>query len=265
MERTSRKSLRIFFLSFLVIGILSGCRKSGTQTKTPHLTVAVASSLERIAAVVVEEYNKINPQGIPLEVEAVPDSDIRTPLEKGQASAVIQWKEPPSGNWSALIGWTGIIFAVHPNNPVEDLSSAQAQRIYLGWIARWEEIGGLYGDIHILAYGSDTGVEEMLEGIVLKGNRLISGARIVPSFDAMAAAVAGDSQSIGFMLGFHPAAGIRILTIDSVAAEYPNVISGAYPFRIPLYLVSEEEVPAEILHFAGWIQSVAGQTILMEQ
>ncbi len=265
MDRISGKSLHGIFLSFLIIGALSSCRQSGGQAETPHLTIAAALSLERIATIMVDKFNKINPQGTPLAVEIVPDGDMQMPLDPSQASAVIQWKEPPPGNWSALIGWSGILFAVHPDNPVENLSSTQAQKIYLGSIDRWEEIGGLSGDIHALAYGSEMGLEQMFTGIVLKGSRLTPGALIVPSFEEMSAAISGDMQSIGFMLAFQTATGIRILTIDSITADYPNVLSGRYPFRIPLYLVAEEKVPAEILQFAGWIQSVAGQTILMEQ
>jgi phosphate transport system substrate-binding protein len=255
-----------FFLPFILLaGGLSSCGGAGGPTATPRLTLAAPSSLERIAEAFVEEYNQANPQGLPWEVRVIYGDEGIPPSDQPGASAVLQWRDPPPGDWSALVGWMGILFAVSRDNPITDVSSADVFRIYAGRIDRWESVGGRAGGIRVLAFEADgAGWEEMLEAAVLRGERLIPGAVVVPSCEAMAAAVAGDDRSIGFLPGFQSPAGIRVLTIDSVVADYPNVLSGKYPFRVPLYLTAEPEAPAEVLAFAGWLQSVAGQTILVD-
>jgi phosphate transport system substrate-binding protein len=257
------RSAEFFFLSIFFLGILSGCGTSGGPTATSRLTLAAPSSLETIAEAIVGEYNKVNPQGVPWDVLALPDGGIPQASDPGVASAVLQWKEPPSGNWSALVGWTGILVAVSRNNPVTDVSSADVRRIYTGRIDRWADIGGGAGGIRVLAYGADAGWEEIFEAAVLNGERLFPGAVIVPSSAAMSTAIAEDDRSLGFLPGFQRAAEIRILTVDSVAADYPDVISGKYPFRVPLYLTADSE-SADVLQLAGWLQSAAGQTVLMD-
>ncbi|OGO09815.1 MAG: hypothetical protein A3K46_04770, partial [Chloroflexi bacterium RBG_13_60_9] len=184
--------------------------------------------------------------------------------DAGGISAALQWQEPPAGDWSALIGWTGIGFVVNPGNPVEKISAAQARAIFSGLIRQWEQAGGSSGEIHPFAYDSDSPWAALFEGVVLAGSRLTPGAVIVPSAEALPAAIAADPQSIGFLMLFHKTPGLRILNVDGAAADYPGLISGAYPFRIPIFLRAREPVPAEILSFAGWAQSVSGQAVLMQ-
>jgi hypothetical protein len=252
------------FFPFLAICILTGCQETGEQPEIPRVPIAVAASLEPAASALLDSFSGINAQGDPLTVETMADRDIPAAFEAGGFSAIIQWQEPSANEWSALIGWTGIFFAVHPDNPVRNISASQARAIYSGLLRRWEEAGGSSGEIHSYAYESESPWAALFEGVVLTGGRLTAGAMIIPSAEAMPAAVAGDPQSIGYMMLYHEAPGVRILTVDAVAADYPGLLSGAYPFRIPVFLRAREPVSADILSFAGWAQSVSGQTVLMK-
>ncbi|MGB7537752.1 MAG: substrate-binding domain-containing protein [Anaerolineales bacterium] len=253
----------IFFIFFTAC-VLSGCRGAGEQADIPHIPIAVASALEPAATALLKGFSGIQPQGGLLTVETMADKDITAAFAAGGISAAIQWQEPPAEEWSALIGWTGIIFAVHPDNPVRNLSAAQARAIFSGFTQMWEEAGGSSGEIHAFAFPAESPWAALFEGVVLTGGRLTTGAMIVPSVEAMPAAVAGDPQSIGYMMMLHASPGVRILTVDGVAADYPGLLSGAYPFRIPIFLRAREPVSADILTFAGWAQSVSGQAVLME-
>jgi ABC-type phosphate transport system substrate-binding protein len=264
MIRLQDRCRQGIFFSFLAACALSGCREAGQPADIPRITIAVASALEPAATAMLEGFSASHPQGDTLTVETMADKDIPAAFEAGGISAVLQWQEPPAEEWSALIGWTGICFAVHPDNPVRNISSSQARAIYSGLINRWAEAGGSSGEIHAFAFPAESPWAALFEGVVQTGGRLSAGTMIIPSAEAMPAAVAGDPQSIGYMIMFYEAAGVRILTIDGVAADYPGLLSGAYPFRIPLFLRAREPVSAEILSFAGWAQSVSGQAVLME-
>ncbi|MBN1440073.1 MAG: hypothetical protein JW929_11750 [Anaerolineales bacterium] len=228
------------------------------------MRIAVEPDLEPIAAVLVEEFNRANGQGVLLSTAILDYPAIQTALESGQAAGVLDWEEPPPDDWSARVGWVGIRFAVHPENPVGDLSSLQARGIYLGRIDAWEEIGGIAGKIHALAFDPQAGWGAAFGMAVLTGSRLAPGAQIVPTLEAMAAEVAADPSAIGYLPGFYRSIGIRFVTVGGVAAGYAQVLSGGYPFRLPLYLTAESESSREILEFAGWMQSPAGQAVLMQ-
>jgi ABC-type phosphate transport system substrate-binding protein len=264
MEPKVGKFRRGILFPFLAICVLSGCREAGEQPEIPRSTVAVAESLEPAASALLEGFSGISPQGKTFEFTAIAEEDITAAFEAGGFSAIIQWEEPPANEWSALIGWTGILLAVHPDNPVRNISTSQARTIYTGSLRRWEEAGGLSGEIHAYAYGVGSPWAALFEGVILTGGRLTAGAIIMPSSEAMTAAVAGDPQSIGYLMLYHKARGVRILTVDAVAADYPGLLSGAYTFRIPIFLRAREPVSADVLSFAGWAQSVSGQTVLMK-
>jgi ABC-type phosphate transport system substrate-binding protein len=264
MEHMREKFRFGMAFSFFAFWALSGCGGAARQTEMPHMTIAVASSLEAIASALLEEYSGISPQGAPIEIETIADKDIPAAFATGEISVVLQWQEPSAEEWSAQIGWTGIFFAVHPKNPVGNISSSQARAIYTGLLDRWEDVGGSSGEIHMLAFDTGTPWAMLFDGVVLTEGRLAGSAVIIPSADAMPAAIAADPEAVGYLPMGQKVTGVRILTVNAAAADYPALLSGAYPFRIPVFLIAREPVAADILSFAGWAQSVSGQTVLME-
>ncbi|MBN2085002.1 MAG: hypothetical protein JW748_07225 [Anaerolineales bacterium] len=258
------KFRRGLIISLFASCALSGCREASDPVDIPRLTIAAAASLAPAASALRTGFAGIHPQGDAFILEPMDDRVVPAAFDGGGISAVFQWQEPPAEDWSALIGWTGICFAVHPGNPVENISAVQARAIYTGLIRQWEEAGGSSGEIHAMAYESESPWAALFEGVVLAESRLTAGAMIAPSPEAVPAAIAADPQSIGFMMLFQDAPGVRILTVDGASADYPGLLSGAYPFRIPIFLRAREPVAAEILSFAGWAQSVSGQAILMQ-
>jgi hypothetical protein len=264
MNRLRKKLIRGFLSTAAIAWACCACQETRAGGGPPPLAVLVSPVLEGIARAFTEGYNQYRPQETPLTVEVVSDSDLAGALEKNPGSAVMQWREPPVGDWSALAGWTGVLVVVHPDNPVRNLSSDQVRRIFTGRIVRWEDAGGNPGGVHVAAYGSDTELAALLGAAVLGENRLTSEAVILPSDAALKTAVLEDPLSIGCLLSGGDAASVRVLTIDSIAAEYRNFISQQYPFTIPVYLVARDPAPPEIEQFAGWAQSFSGQTILME-
>jgi ABC-type phosphate transport system substrate-binding protein len=256
------KTQRSLLAGFLFACAFSGCRPENGEEGILSLSLAAAPALEAVARNLTGEFNLLQPQGIPLAVVLLPEAD-RQAAEADYA-AVLDWREPEAGMWSARIGWTGIVFAVHPDNPLSDLSAADAGEIFSGRIIRWDDVGGPSGMIRAVAYASDSDWTEVFSGVVLGENRMATGAVIVPSVGAMRSAVSHDSLAVGFALGCEPVPELRVLTLDGAAPVYPNLLSGKYPFRIPIYLESNDPPPMEIQQFAGWLQSVPGQTLLMQ-
>jgi phosphate transport system substrate-binding protein len=242
--------------------IFSGCRPEAGGGEIELLRIGAACELEQAARMLAEAFNRLRPDGVPIEVEADGDS-LRQP-EDAEYAAVVDWREPPAGRWSAQVGWTGILIAVPPGNPVSGLSADDVRGIFTGRIDRWETVNGAPGTIRLTAYGPGSGWADAFAVFVLGGDRLAGEAVLAPSADAMRTAVLEDPRAIGFLAGFENTAGLNILDIDGAAPDVPNLLSGAYPFRVPIFLDADDPPAAEIEQFAGWLQSPGGQAVLMQ-
>jgi phosphate transport system substrate-binding protein len=219
--------------------------------------------METMARGLIEAYRTAYPQETPFQITLSLADEIRNDLDQGRVSAVLQWNPASPEDWTAAIGWTGIVFIVNPKNSVDNLSRDQARDIYLGLIDRWEDVGGPAGDIHRLAYAPDQDLENLFQGIVLASGRTANGFQAVPAPYAMIEEIRKDEFSIGYLPGFNFSREVRPITVDHVTAEYGNLLSEKYPFRVPVYLISKDPVPAAVYQFAGWAQSVEGQSVFL--
>jgi phosphate transport system substrate-binding protein len=219
--------------------------------------------METLARGLFEGFQLAYPLDTSLQIAVTSTDAIRSDLNQGRISAAVQWDPPAPEDWSAAIGWTGIVIIVNPKNTVENLSRDQARGIFLGLINRWEAVGGPAGDIHCLAYPRNQELENLFQGIVLHSDRTAVGFQSAPAPYAMIEEIRKDDFSIGYLPGFDFSREVRPLTVDQVTAEYANLLTAKYPFRVAVYLVAKDPVPAAVLRFAGWAQSVAGQSVLL--
>jgi ABC-type phosphate transport system substrate-binding protein len=219
--------------------------------------------METLARGLWDSFSGAYPLETPLRITVMPADEIQTDLKDGRVSAAMQWNPPAADDWSAAIGWTGIVIVVNPQNTVDNLARDQARDIFLGLINRWETVGGAAGDIHLLGYEPDQDLTILFQGLVLDSNRMAGGFQTVPAPYAMRTEIRKDANSIGYLPGFDLSTEVRPLTVDHATADYPNLISAKYPLRVPVYLVSLDPAPAAVLRFAGWAQSVAGQSVFM--
>jgi hypothetical protein len=248
----------------IALGAASACQVSGDQSDLPHLTLSVSAALAIPTQALIDAYEAISSQGNPITLAITPAGDPTSAPENGSADAVIDWREPDPTNWSARIGWTGIVFIVHPENPVSDIPSEKARKIFQGEIFRWEDLGAFTENIQPVSFASDSDEGYLFIGLFLRGSRLAPGAVIVPNSAAATQIIAADRYSIGFVLGYQSSDGTKRLLIDSTAPDYPGYLSGRYPFRVPIYIEAPGPVPEALIQFAGWAQSVSGQTVLLE-
>jgi ABC-type phosphate transport system substrate-binding protein len=251
------------WIVLLTVCMLCGCQAAERKVDTPTLYLGVSPSLETMARGLVEAYRLASPQEPTFQITVSSSQELRSDLDQARVSAVLEWDPPALDDWAAALGWTGIVFVVNPQNTVDNLSRDQARDIFLGLTDDWGDVGGSSGDIHCLAYAPDQEMADLFQGVVLNSDRTANGFQAVPAPYAMRDAVGKDKNSIGFLLGFDISREIRPLTIDHTTAEYPNLLSSKYPFRVPVYLISKKNGPADISQFAGWTQSVAGQSVFL--
>ena len=171
----------------------------------------------------------------------------------------------------------GLVFIVNENNPVDNLTTEQIQKIYTGEITNWSEVGG--NDVDIVPFqrneeaGSQTAMKKLVMGdipMMEAPKEYVSGAmgdlvEVVASYNDSAAA-------IGYTVYYYAhdmkmADGLKIIAVDGVQPGAETIRSHEYPFINDSYVVIAaglaDDAPAKILY--NWIMSEEGQRLVAHE
>lgn len=181
-------------------------------------------------------------------------------LAAGQLEAVILNHVPPNnGLWFNPLALDGLVFIVHPDNPVRELTRPELQAIFSGRINNWADVGGPNLPIvpQIREPGAD--VRQLFQERVMAEQRVTINAALQPGHTAVLEAVAADPQAIGYTTLSGLQAGVTVLTLEGFAPEPNTVGTQQYPLTVPLYFLSDGEPKGQMRHFLSWLQSAEGQ------
>lgn len=164
----------------------------------------------------------------------------------------------------------GLSIVVHPDNPLTEITIEQVAAIYLGEITNWKELGG--ADMRIVVFSRDTAsgtygyfVDEVLDDGLMRPDVLYKVSNA-----AIAGAIARTPGGIGYVgIGFMSEA-IVALAVAREGDEfvYPSletVADGSYPLSRSLFLFTDGWPKGIIASFIRFIQSPAGQQLVMEE
>ncbi|MCB0034663.1 MAG: substrate-binding domain-containing protein, partial [Anaerolineales bacterium] len=184
-------------------------------------------------------------------------------LAAGQLDAVIL-NYIPAGNelWFNPLALDGLVFIVHLDNPVRELTRPELQAIFSGQINNWADVGGADLPIvpHIREQGA--GARQLFQERVMQEQRVGIAAVLQPSQTAVLEAVAADPQAIGYTTLSGVREDVAVLTVEGSHPEPNTVGTQQYPLTVPLYFLADGEPTAELRAFLSWLQSVEGQAQL---
>jgi len=153
----------------------------------------------------------------------------------------------------------GVAVVVHPDNPVEDLSTAQMINIYAGNITNWKDVGGADQAINIFTREEGSGTRKTFWSKLLGKGKIIEDASFVGSNGEMRLAIAGDPGAIGYVGIGHIDETVKAPKLDGVAPSQENAASGAYPIVRKLYMNTKGEPSDLVKAFIDYIWSPDGQ------
>lgn len=159
------------------------------------------------------------------------------------------------------------VFLVHVDNPVESLTLEQVRDIYAGRITNWSQVGGLEAEIHTYQRNSNSGSQELMEKLVMRGETMLdSPDMILMSMMGPFSAVRDDPLGVGYSVFFYaknifPDENVRMLPIAGVEPTSETIANQAYPLITEVFVVMREDTPsthpARILR--DWLLIEAGQ------
>jgi phosphate transport system substrate-binding protein len=165
-----------------------------------------------------------------------------------------------------IVAMDGIAVAVHPANPVDNLTLEQVRKVYMGEITNWSELGGPNRKIVVISRDTNSGTYETFSELVMDTNKVTDKAEYVGSNGAIRQRILSTEGAIGYV-GLAFLQGVKPLVIGGVEPTPENVIDGSYPISRPLFMYTNGE-PAEDTHLGAFLslyKTEEGRQIVEEQ
>jgi phosphate transport system substrate-binding protein len=164
------------------------------------------------------------------------------------------------------VAFDGIAVAVHPSNPVKNLSKDQLSDIYTGEINNWKKVGGPDLKIVVISRDTNSGTYETFQEKVTKSERVTDRAEYVGSNGAIRQRVQSTPGAIGYV-GLAFTEGVKTVTINEIEATVENVLAMKYPISRGLYMYTDGEPAAgtALADYVGLYKTVEGKKLVGEQ
>ncbi len=151
---------------------------------------------------------------------------------------------------SRPIGKDGFAFIVNKNSPITSLTVKQIQDIYTGKLLNWKEVGGNDQEIHPYIRNANSGSQEKMEMMVMKGLTIVgkpgmqTGTMAGPFYE-----IRRDVNGIAYTPFYYYNIMMReqdyakTIGVEGIHPNKETINSGAYPFVSEIYASIRSDVP----------------------
>ena len=158
---------------------------------------------------------------------------------------------------------SAFVFIVNTENPVDELTFEEIQKIYTGEITNWAEVGG--ADAEIIAYQRPTGSgsQTAMLSLVMQEKEIMTPPieQVQAAMGELIDAVAeydNAENAIGYSYFYYVNTmyqkdTIKMLSVNGVTPSIETIQNGEYPIYTNAFLVSREE---ENTNVEKWIDAV---------
>ena len=163
-------------------------------------------------------------------------------------------------------------FIVNPENPVKILTTKQIQDIYTGKITNWKEVGGNDAPIKPYKRNTNSGSQELMESLVMKGLTMNNfPVEVIGGMMGAFSSVGNDRNALCYTVYYYKEVMVRgnivkHISVDGVYPDKNTIRRKEYPFTTEVYAVVREDVdknsPAYKLYQA--LLTKNGQEVIAE-
>ena len=167
---------------------------------------------------------------------------------------------------------SAFVFVVNSENPVDNLTFNQVQKIYTGKITNWSEVGGT--DSTIIAYQRPTGSgsQTAMLSLVMKDKEIMTPPteQVKGEMGELINAVAeydNAENAIGYSYFYYVNTmykrdTIKMLSIDGVKPSIKTIKSGKYPIYTNGFIVTRSDADENTLKWVEAVLSERGSKII---
>ena len=158
---------------------------------------------------------------------------------------------------------------VNKDNGVASLTMDQLNKIYLGEITHWKDVGGKDGNIVLYGRENNSGTYVYFKEHVLANKDFPAKYQALPGTAGVINAVTKDPNGIGYG-GIGYATDLKTLPIAKDAKSEPiapteaNVHDNSYPISRFLFWYTAGQPAGAVKDFSDWVLSPEGQKVITE-
>lgn len=254
----------------LLFALLSGC--SSNISNNNIVTISGSDTMFELTSALAEEYMKEHP-GISVKVEGGGTAaDIKSLID-GKidiCTASRNLKPYEAKSIADYYGSLGLVFLIakdalsiylHPQNPVDNLTSEQLKKIFTSHITNWKEAGGVDTSIQTVIRNPNSGTYLYFKDHVLEGEEYAANSIVIPQTKDIVKFVEANVNAIGYG-GMGYTGNVTHLKIDDVEPIEQNVKNDTYPIIRYLHFFTTKYPTGEVKSFIDWVLSPAGQRVV---
>ena len=238
-----KKFLSLLTIIILVasVGLLTGCGPEIVGTKLSEsqdmsgtvagkLTLNGSTSMTRVCQALGEAFSEKYP-GVSVEKSGTGSGDAPNSVRSGIAligdmSRDLKESENPDEFEIKQIAIDGIAIAVHKDNPVQDLTTEQIEKIFTGDITNWSELGGQDKAITTLGREAASGTRDGFESIFSIESPVYAAE--LSSTGEIVTKISSDISAIGYVSLESLNDSVVACKVDGVEATEENIENGTY-------------------------------------
>ncbi len=171
------------------------------------------------------------------------------------------------------IALDAFVFIINPQNPVVTLTTKQVQDIYTGKITNWKEVGGLDSPIKPFVRNANSGSQELMESLVMKGLVMPNWPEGVLSSMMLAfTEVRSNANAICYTVYYYKNqivrdnGSVKPVTISGIYPKKSTIENKTYPFIAEVYAVIRSDLDKSSMAYKLYelIQTKAGKSVITE-
>jgi phosphate transport system substrate-binding protein len=159
-----------------------------------------------------------------------------------------------------LFAKDGIVFVVHPDNPLKAITTDQVKSILQAKTTDWFNVGGKKGVISMLILRDKKAVERTaVEKYVLGKDKMAVGKiREVGNLRGVRGEVELDNSALGYLLMSGAGKKVKALELDGLAPKKGEVKAGNYPLAVQYFFITKGDPSPNMQKFMDFIYSPEG-------
>jgi phosphate transport system substrate-binding protein len=262
------RQLLIRLAALLLTGLLSFACGTTLPTEEPvRLTLAASSSALPLADDLARAYHGAFPH---ITVDVLPQANeaaaAQTVLAGRADAALVAGPAPaPAGLAASHLATDALAIVVHPDRPLDNLTSEQILEIFSGRLRTWDELGAGDGAIQTVTREPGAGPRLALIEAFLGARPLTPTAIVLPDDRQILARVAGDSQAIAALPAGWLDTQVHALAIDGRGPEWVARQWPGYPAQLPIHLLTPDAPAAEVAALRAFVLGPPGQRMISQR